>query len=75
MTVYFHKTRRGIFYIRPRAGGGWQIWFGDEALDPHSSPASAAHELANGYGVWPSFGSPEGLGIPEDIGEWAVLTR
>lgn len=68
---YFCKTRRGTFYIRQRHDGRWQIWFGDEVLDPHATPVQAAYEIANGYGAWPSFGSPEGLGIPEDLSGWA----
>lgn len=68
-----YRTKRGTFYIRPRSNGGWRTWFQNEALDFHTHPQNCAYEIANGYGEWPSFGSPEGLGIPEELDRWSVV--
>ncbi|MCW3583959.1 hypothetical protein [Burkholderia cenocepacia] len=68
--TFWYKTKRGTFYIAPRAGR-WHIIYDDDSLGSYASPQQAAEELAGGYSAWPHF-DPSTLGIPDDISEWNV---
>ena len=69
-TSYSHSSSKGPFWLLKQRDGRWLIMWDSEALETHSSPWSAAAAVATGTCMWPSFGSPAGLGISEDLEDW-----
>jgi hypothetical protein len=49
MTVYFFKTKKGTFYIRPDEDGWFSLLFKDMVLDRFNSPQQAVDELTVGH--------------------------
>ncbi len=70
MKYWYHETTKGTFYIMPEKDK-FDIIFDDECLSgDYDDPQLAVDDLVGGHTVWPDFGDPSTLDIPEEIGEW-----
>jgi len=75
MHFYRFTSKKGAFYIKPKSGL-WHPFFEDEDLGGYTTPQTALDDLAGGHTFFPSSGlDPSTCGLPDEVGDWEIVSR